>query len=48
MNNNIKLDSNYVTGFTDAEGCFHISIVDKPGARLKKKCKSYISNNFTY
>ncbi len=25
----IKLNPNYITGFTDAEGCFHISIVDK-------------------
>jgi LAGLIDADG endonuclease len=37
--NNIKLDPNYVTGFTDAEGCFHISIVNKPKARLKKSVR---------
>ena len=25
-NNNNKLDPNYVTGFTDGEGCFYIGI----------------------
>ncbi|MDB5716321.1 MAG: hypothetical protein JWO15_3718 [Sphingomonadales bacterium] len=28
--NKNSLNPNFVSGFTDAEGCFHVSIVDKP------------------
>jgi hypothetical protein len=33
MNNN--LNPNFVSGFVDAEGCFHISIVDRAGSTTK-------------
>jgi hypothetical protein len=39
MNNNNKLNPSYVSGFTDAEGCFHISIVDKAGLRTGKSIR---------
>lgn len=33
------LDPEFVTGFTDAEGCFHISIVEKVGLKIGKSVR---------
>lgn len=32
--NNNKLNPNYISGFIDAEGCFHISIIRNPNLKL--------------
>jgi len=34
-----KFNPNYVTGFTDAEGCFHVSVVDKADLKVKKSVR---------
>jgi len=34
-----NLNPNYVTGFTDAEGCFHVSVVDKADLKVKKSVR---------
>lgn len=41
MNNNLKNNLNpwFITGFSDAEGCFHVSIVDKAGLKAGKSVR---------
>lgn len=41
--NNIKLNPNFLSGFTDAEGCFHVSIVNKPELRVGKSVRTMFS-----
>lgn len=36
---NIKLNPSYVSGFVDAEGCFHVSIVDRPELKTGKSVR---------
>jgi len=37
--NNINLNPNYVSGFVDGEGCFHVSIVDRPELKAGKSVR---------
>jgi len=37
--NKNSLNPNFVSGFTDAEGCFHVSIVDKPNLKAGKSVR---------
>jgi len=42
MKNNIKnkiLHPYFITGFTDAEGCFHVSVVDKADQKVGKSVR---------
>jgi hypothetical protein len=40
MNNNkYNLNPNFVSGFSDAEGCFHVSIVDKAELKIGKSVR---------
>jgi hypothetical protein len=38
MNNN-NLNPNFVSGFIDAEGCFHVSIVDRAELKTGKSVR---------
>jgi len=40
INNNNKLNPNYVSGFTDAEACFHVSIVDREEFKVGKSVRA--------
>jgi intein-encoded DNA endonuclease-like protein len=37
---NNKLNPNFVTGFIDAEGCFHVSIVDNTSLKVGKSVRA--------